>query len=186
MNKQTYSAALLMIVLGFIIGAGSFVVSHQGKSDTQNQDLTYAETWKTYESKKDGYTIKYPEGFHVDNDRTLQNFETKAYDKASTTQIVIQVNKVPYSGFVQKATFSDDVKKFYPKSKNVPNLEQVNIGKFITQTHFVSNIVPGADGTVFYSMNSEDFFYSIVVYEPGYSHNKELVENILRTFSFTE
>ncbi|MBU0723151.1 hypothetical protein KJ973_02990 [Patescibacteria group bacterium] len=139
--------------------------------------------WKTYTNNNDGYSIMYPSEFWPQCDHDLMNYDINdpRYERGNPDGIKIQVQKhILGSNF---ESFSE----YIAYQKNVANdfndpAKTIKLGDFVIMSQYTKN-GPGGAFMVYtsFDQNTKNYF-DILIFESGYSKNKELVEKIISTF----
>ena len=140
--------------------------------------FTDGELWKTYVNSADGYSIQYAPEFSVQRRFNLANYD---------------IRKEENDGDIKKIIFEIQKKKWDPKFESMQlfmkSLE--GLDEPVTQHRGFADIHwsqftrdEGEDTFIsFFGYKAEDDkYYEIMVLEPGYSENQNLVYEILGTF----
>ena len=153
--------------------------------NNKQTDMDAEETseWKTYKNKQDGYSIRHPSEFRSQHGRNIANYDIDdpRYGRGNHEGLRIQIQKHELiSGF----DLYDEYRNHYKEELDefTDPTEEVRLGKFITRSQYTKKGPGGAFMTyTAFDKNTKNYFY-ILVFEPGYSKNKELVEKIVSTF----
>jgi len=139
--------------------------------------------WKIYVNNNDGYSIMHPSEFWPQYDHDIMNYDINdpRYERGNPDGVKIQI---------QKHTLDSSFKSFdeyitYQKKtadELIDSAKTVKLGDFVTMSQYTKN-GPGGAFMVYtaFNKNSNNYF-DILIFEPGYSKNKELVEKIISTF----
>jgi|GEM_PF-3305643 len=140
-------------------------------------------SWKTYVNNNDGYSIMHPSEFWPQYDHDLMNYDINdpRYERGNPDGIKIQI---------QKHTLDSDFKSFdeyitYQKKTAdalINPAKTIKLGDFVTMSQYTKN-GPGGALMIYTAFNTNTRnYFDILIFEPGYSKNKELVEKIISTF----
>jgi len=139
--------------------------------------------WKIYTNKNDGYSIMHPSEFWPQSENDLMNYDINdpRYERGNPDGIKIQI---------QKQSLGSNFKSFdeyVVYQKNTSDelgdpAKTVKLGDFITLSEYTKG-GPGGAFMVYTAFNkTTNNYYDILIFEPGYSKNKELLEKIIATF----
>lgn len=139
--------------------------------------------WKTYVNNNDGYSIMHPSEFWPQYDHDIMNYDINdpRYERGSPDGVKIQIQKhalgSDFRSFDEYASYQKNVSDDF----NDP-AKTVKLGDFITMSQYTKT-GPGGAFMVYtaFDRNLNNYF-DILIFEPGYSKNKELVEKIISTF----
>jgi hypothetical protein len=170
-------------------------VRQDDEGEIDDEDYNNQEDWIEFSSIIDGsgYYIKHPRNFWVKSASkdlvNISNYESGtrvldwgAYMPDDATGI--QIQKEPFINFET----AEDVIKFY-KSEDSLDFEgewemakDVKLGEHIVLSQY-TKAGPGGPFMMYIAIDEENTtYYRILVFEPGYSINKELIENMMSTF----
>lgn len=153
-------------------------------TECKNIEVVEKNGWKTWVNNEDNYSITYPSEFWPQNGHDLKNYNMKdpRYDSGNPEGISIQIQKhsVSRMGF-------DTINEYKEHLKTVPDVfadvaTDVQLGEFISLYQYIKDGPGGAFANYMAFDSERGIFYNILVSEPGYKKNKELVEKILKTF----
>lgn len=154
----------------------------EDSSDESTSDDVRA-NWQTYYNSQDGYTIMYPPEFNIYSQNILADYDYNdpQFETGNPNGIQIQIQKINLSP--EFSTFQDfiDTETQTPSQFNL-EAEQITLGDSITLRQYTTD-GPGGPMMSYnaFPKRGTDYF-NIIVFEPAYSRNIELVELILETF----
>lgn len=153
-------------------------------TECKNIEVVEKNGWKTWVNNEDNYSITYPSEFWPQGGHNLKNYDMSdpRYDRGNPEGISIQIQKhsVSRMGF-------DTVNEYREYLKTVPDVfadvaTDVQLGEFISLYQYTKDGPGGAFANYMALDGERGVFYNILVFEYGYTKNKELVEKILATF----
>jgi flagellar basal body-associated protein FliL len=158
--------------------------------------LSNLSNWKTLTNKKDGFLIRYPSEFFVDetndsitNYKQLNPHAVLRLSGGSGPEgiIGIGINKEAYPVYPIKLTTEVAYINYY-KNYNDPtglteNAQDVKIGKYIVLSDHIKG-GPAGELREYFAFNKNNV-YVITISEPGYSEYKDLIDRMLATFTLT-
>lgn len=152
----------------------------RGKRDSGEVDKLAG--WKTYANKDDGYSISHPSEFWPQKGGNLMNYDISdplsAMGNSSSVKIQIQKNSL-YSSNKSLAEYKEYLMNI--EDDLVDQAAIVELGNFVELAQYTK----GGPGGAFmaYVAFDDNNYYNILIFEPGYSNNKELIESIVETFT---
>jgi hypothetical protein len=205
-NSQKGFAQVVLLIIAvavLIVGGGTYVALNsqerqQNINSTQvnpqvtknsNQNIPPSITskiqdWKLYTNTKLGFTISYPNTYHVYLDQNLINYDENKYERGNPNGVKIQVQKHSKENFGFDLSTSDGIATFIDQL-NVDRANQItpfSLGIFI----FKNKVLGGPGGTfdVYYTFSNIDTYYMVLVW--GESNDQETINKILSTFTIDE
>lgn len=195
MNSQKgIISVVIAILLALFIGGGVFYAVQQEK------EMKNAETadWKTYTNSEVGYSISYPESYHVAFKNDLFNYDETKYEMGKPNGVKIQVQsdtaplfevdvELGRQKFIDSLNESikNDAMKYPPTPIQPISLNQVKYKNSMLKG-------PGGAFDIYYAFpedlshnlqKNSGHYFRILVW--GASNDDKNVERILSTFKFT-
>lgn len=153
-------------------------------AECKNIEVVEKNGWKTWVNNDDNYSISYPSEFWPQGGHNLKNYDMKdpRYDSGNPEGISIQIQKhsVSRMGFDTVSEYKKHLKIVSDVFADVAT--DVQLGEFISLYQYTKDGPGGAFANYMAFDSERGIFYNILVSEPGYKKNKELVEKILATF----
>ena len=139
----------------------------------------FVESWKQYTNQYRDHAISMPADFDVqDEEPTHIDISSPDYDGVSEGGIRIQIQKnLPPEDHDTVVDFKNDLIGAQDASIIVKKM-----GDDIDVSYYSISESEGNFMTYFAFDEKKDVYYKIIVFEPGYSQNQELVESIVKTF----
>jgi len=152
--------------------------------------------WQVYKNISNHYSIQYPKEFSMNGEGgssvNLVNYDMNdpAFQQGNPEGIKIQIQtkvpKIPIDYSIEQAIVDFD--KPDPDLPRIEsdNAQQVSLGNdIVLSKHY--NKTPGGAFMAYRAFDtSRRVAHLILVFEPGYSKNVELVEKIISTFEVTK
>lgn len=136
--------------------------------------------WKQYTNKNRDYTISYPVDFSAQDEMPNHiDISSPQYDGKNQNGLRIQIQKHILS---DKIKSTNEYKRYLMKSRD-NSVDNIQYDDFVnTPSQYVTNTSKKSFVTYIVFDEKNDKYYTILVFEPGYSNNKELIETIIKTF----
>lgn len=154
-------------------------------AECKNIEVAEKNGWKTWVNNEDNYSITYPPEFWPQGGHDLKNYNMSdpRYERGNPEGISIQIQKHNLSS---RKDF-DNVNEYREHLKTVPDVDadvatDVKLGEFISLYQYTKDGPGGAFANYMAFDGDRGIFYNILVFESGYTKNKELVKKILKTF----
>jgi len=138
--------------------------------------------WQQYTNKNSDYTISYPVDFLVQDEMPNHiDISSSEYDGRNKNGLRMQIQK---RGSHEDFASIDEYKKYLLGSEDEleDNVKNMQYGNFVKFAQHVTNSSKKSFMTYIAFDEKNNKYYNILVFEPGYSNNKELVEAIIKTF----
>jgi hypothetical protein len=155
-------------------------VNGEKTTTKENNELS---GWTTYVNKNDGYSIMHPSEFWPQSGHNLMNYDINdpRYERGNSDGVKIQIQKhalgSDFKSFDEYVTYQKNISDDF----NDP-AKTVKLGDFITMSQYTKT-GPGGAFMVYTAFDrSSNNYFAILIFEPGYSKNKELIEKIISTF----
>ncbi|MBU2264317.1 hypothetical protein KJ797_03220 [Patescibacteria group bacterium] len=139
--------------------------------------------WKTYTNKNDGFSIMHPSEFWPQSGNDLMNYDINdpRYERGNPDGIKIQIQKQSlgsnFKSFDEYVVYQKNI-----SDELVDPAKTVKLGDFITLSQYTEG-GPGGAFMIYTAFNKNTKnYYDVLIFEPGYSKNKELIEKIIATF----
>lgn len=152
--------------------------------DDAIESLPEIEGWTTYVDEQNGFLMMHPEGFLIQNEIDLVNFDDSDEENEPDEGETIQVE-------ILRQTLHAEFKSFEQFKQQLMEIEndltepakEVNLGDYVVLSQYFSY---GSSGEQYNSFISHGFeeneYFEIKVFEPGFSENREVVEKAVETF----
>lgn len=129
--------------------------------------------WMFFESKDNGYVLSAPMEFHLSggmDTKTLANYDVNdvQYTRGNAEGLNIQIQTSSFEG-----SFEDKMVEM----GNTP----ISLGAIAYSNYTADG--PGGAFQQYFVEGADQNYYMILVFEPGYSSFKDLVESIVGTFA---
>ncbi|MDO8585124.1 MAG: Ser-Thr-rich GPI-anchored membrane family protein [bacterium] len=149
--------------------------------------------WKTYMNTSDGYSISYPDSYHVAYGDSLFNYDENKYERGNPNGVKIQVQRHSKENFGYDLATNEGVKKFTDKlnadrikndaieSSNSTPITPSSLGIFKFKNKVLGG--PGGAFDVYYTFASSDTYYMVLVW--GETNDQQTVNQILSTIKIS-
>ncbi|PLX24601.1 hypothetical protein C0580_04870 [Candidatus Parcubacteria bacterium] len=180
-----------------ILSAISGMVDHlaESKENKDSEDVA----WRVHENFNLGFSLEYPENLTIidSSDEGANYMDFVNYDvndpqrKRGLGQddIDIQVQRHDFSSKFTREDLIDKLKfegVEYFSQATVKAAAEVELGDYVKYSQYT---VSGPSGPMmnYIALDEDsDRYYYILVFEPGYTNNKELIEEIVSSFKFLD
>ena len=157
--------------------------------------VTSEDEWQVYNNNSKHYSIRYPKEFSIQKEGhssvNLLNYDMSdpAYSQGNPEGIKIQIQtaipKISVNYSIEQAIIDSDTPVDYLDIES-DNSQKVSLGNDIVLSKHYNKTPGGAFMEYMAFDTSRRVAHSILIFEPGYSKNIELVENIISTFEITK
>lgn len=163
-------------------------ISHDSEGEEIQDTLLNGDNsisgWKEYVNKNDGYSISFPSEFFLQGSYNIMNYDINdpKYDRGNPDGIKIQIQKHKlHSDYDSIVEYKQHLMQSGDRLVN--SAETCNFGDSIDLCQYTKNGPGGAFMSYVAFEENDNIYYNILVFEPGYSKNKNYIESIIETFT---
>jgi hypothetical protein len=153
------------------------------KKDSANKEIIESNGWKTQINNNDGYALSYPAEFSFQSGHNFMNYDIndQRYERGNPDGVKIQINKHILGGNFR--SIEEYITYLKSNSDNFTDpAQEVKIGSCVTLAQYLKNGPGGAFMNYMAFDKKSNTYFDILIFEPGFSKNKELIVNIIKTF----